>query len=575
MGLTLDKTVIGAFKPYDHVSAPEPTLTKNTADPTMTYDETIKNFPTSDVPPGLPENFPETILSNAKPEIKDILQDPAILHHYKQALDKLIIGEDKNKLLLLLIALTSYMDKVLGAIILGESSAGKSHLMNSVLKFFSNVEEYTRITQAAPDRAAQDFAGRILKIGEMRGADAAQANLRVLISEGKLRLWTTTRNEEGQITDEIIETQGVPALFTTSTNLRPDEELLNRLFLVSIDETEPQTKKVLAYEAQEFMDPDCEELNEPPQPLKDALEFLGSTPFSQTLIPFADQLAAKFPSRSVKARRDFKKLLYIISAVSFLHQMQRPIVYKTKIKQYVVALPVDFYIAWEICEQGLRETLMNVQKRSLEVLDIFKDPNVASLTSRQVADMTRLSQTRAREILNSLVNFGFLLKDVSSKEHSFSLKENVDVDGTIGNFVSSSLSFDEKEFEKWLNSKNLITRYRVWSTEYVNPITGEPASIPPSRVMTKAETEHKPSLKEHNNIEEDTKNAIVPPFELFMTQLHGRVQNPTERSAFVTSIMDLKSCGPEEAEKRFQKLVDEGFIMWFDERNTTKYRWVR
>lgn len=464
----------------------------------------------SDVSLGLTEDFLEKVLSNKKPEVREILLDIAILHRYKRALDRLITGEDKAKLLLFLIALTSYMLKVLGAIIMGTSSAGKTHLMNSVLKFFGNVEEYTRITQASPDRIAQDFTYKILKVDELRGTEKAQSSLRVWISEGKLRLLTTTRGEDGKITTEVLETNGVPCFITTTTSVRPDEELMNRLFLISIDETEAQTRSILEYEARQFMDPDFEQKMQPSEDLIFALNWLARSPFHDVLIPFADQLAQKFPSKSVKARRDFKKLLYVVGAVAFLHQLQRPIVYKEKVSQYVVALPVDFLMAWEVCEQGMKETLMNIQKRSLEVLNLFNDTHVEGLTSRQVATKTRLSQSRAREILNGLVDFGYLVKDESKKEHSFSIKENIGLDGMISDFETSCLSFDENKFEEWLIENDLKTRYKAWTTNYVNPITGEERPIPYSRVLKKNETEQHLTVKQQNRQEETSKNRIEP-----------------------------------------------------------------
>jgi len=291
--------------------------------------------------------------------------------------------------------------------------------------------------------------------------------------------------------------------------LKPDEELLNRLFLISIDETESQTRKVLEYEAKEFMDPDFQHKINPPQELIEALNWFATSPFHEVLIPFAGQLAKKFPSKSVKARRDFKKLLFIIGAVAFLHQLQRSIVYKEKVFQYVVALPVDFLMAWEVAEEGMKETLMNIQKRSLEVLELFKDPYVEGLTSRQVATKTRLSQNRGREILNNLVDFGYLVKDRTKKEHMFVLKENIDVNGMISDFETSCLSFDENKFEEWLVEQNLKTRHRVWTTRYVNPITGEELPISYSRVLKKTETEQKETVKQQNSQPRTSKTPIV------------------------------------------------------------------
>ena len=262
------------------------------------------------------------------------------------------------------------------------------------------------------------------------------------------------------------------------------------------------------------MDPDFEEKAQPPQELVEALNFIAVTPFYEVLVLFADQLAKKFPSKNLRARRDFKKLLYIVGAVAFLHQLQRPIVYKAKTRQYIVALPVDFLIAWEVAEEGMKETLLNIQKRSLEVLELFKDSYVEGFTSRQVATQTRLSQNRAREILNGLVNFGYLVRDRSQKEHLFLLKGNIDVDNTISDFESSILSFDEKKLEEWLTQQKLITRYRVrYPTEYVNPINGEELPvfyITPSRVMTKSETEQESTVKQQKSLKETSVSSIVP-----------------------------------------------------------------
>jgi len=542
---------------------------------------------TSDVSLGSTEDFLETIFASEKPEIKEILCDPAILFRYKQALSHLVAGEDKNSVLLFLIGLTSHMKKVLGAIIMGESSTGKSHLMNSVLKFYSNTESYTRLTEASPDRIAKDYSHKILCVGELHGAEKAQSSLRVWISEGKLRLLTTTRGEDGKITTEVLETNGVPCFITTTTSVNPDEELLNRLFLISIDESEAQTKKVLEYEAIEFIDPDFEEKTKPSQILIDALNFLALTPFKEVLIPYADQLAKNFPSGNVKARRDFKKLCFIIGAVAYLHQFQRPIVYRTKFAQYIVALPIDFLMAWQIAEEGMKETLMNIQKRSMAVLELFNDE---SFTSRQVANKTKLSQNRAREILNNLVDFGYLTKDTSQKEHSYSRKENIDKNATINDFEVSCLAFGEKEFKEWLDSKNLTTRQhlKTWSNEYVDPFIGEKHSIPLDSVSCSIKKEvSNPNLdvKQQNNEVDASKSSIVPissvplkvkPLTIQEVKilLRSSFKKGTEQD-FVSEAMRIGNLTRKDADALFDRLVDEGSLGWLDENGVTVWSWLR
>jgi len=190
--------------------------------------------------------------TETKEKAKALLNSPSLLYQIKKRLDKDIEGEDENKLLLFIIANTSLMNTPLGAIVTGNSSGGKNHLTRNVLKHFDNVEEVSRITEAAPDRLGQDFTNKILMVDELRGAEKSQASLRVWISEGRLRLLTTTRDDNGKITTEVIETNGVPCFITTTTSVTIDEELLNRLFIISIDETQEQTRKIMRFEAKQF-----------------------------------------------------------------------------------------------------------------------------------------------------------------------------------------------------------------------------------------------------------------------------------------------------------------------------------
>jgi len=232
----------------------------------------------------------KSLWGDLDPEVEALLKDPALLYRVKCELDRFIVGEDKNKLLLFLICASSYTKFPLGAIITGESSSGKSWLMNNVLRFFDNVEEYTRITPSAPDRLGVDFTNRILKVEELKGSEQAQATLRVWISEGKLRLLTTSTDTREA---EVIETLGVPTFITTCSEVNVDTELLNRVFFLSIDESREQTRKILEFEAKEYgilgienekdIDPIFKRMFQP-------LMFID-----KVIIPYADILAKHFP----------------------------------------------------------------------------------------------------------------------------------------------------------------------------------------------------------------------------------------------------------------------------------------
>jgi len=517
--------------------------------------------------------LPENIFGECPPEIAEWLLDPALLYRVKCQLDKDIIGEDKNKLLLFLICASSMTKWPLSAVISGSSSAGKSWLMNNVLKYWDNVEEYTRITAAAPDRLGYDFSHRILKVEELRGTEKAQATLRVWISEGKLRLLTTEIGEDGKLTATTIETNGIPTFVTTVTDPDIDDELLNRLFILSIDESEEQTRKILRFEAKTYMFLGVENHEETTFKFNDVfnpLTFIG-----RAIIPYTELLAEKFPipkgkELSVGPRRDFKKLLFLIGVCAFLHGAQRIIVQKeeNKFERFIVASPVDFYIVWRICEDGLLQTLLKLTDRHKRVLEVFKDYET-SLTVKDVAAELDVSESTARVYLNSLVRKGYLSKDTSEKTHRYSLKRKPDLDVSIQKCIISLADFEENKLEEWLTQQNYKVVYRPKGPmQYVDPLTGETFELSklyeqegPSRyntILSKIMKKQDLSLKEVSAQENmlHSKNAT---FSDVLPELRRRLQADFTEADFVVIARQL-GLSETEAKNLFVRLRDEGCL---------------
>jgi len=515
--------------------------------------------------------LPKNIFGECPSEIAEWLLDPALLYRIKCELDKDIIGEDKNKLLLFLICVSSFTKWPLSAIISGSSSAGKSWLMNNVLKHFPNVEEYTRITAAAPDRLGSDWTNRILKVEELRGTEKAQATLRVWISEGKLKLLTTEIGEDGKLTATTIETNGVPTFVTTVTDPDIDDELLNRLFILSIDESEEQTRQILRFEAKKYMFlgvENNEEKNELFESLFESLMFVN-----RVIIPYAELLAEKFPipkgkELSVGPRRDFKKLLFLIGVSAWLHKAQRLIVQKGNniLERYVVASPVDFYIVWRICEDGLLQTLLKLTDRHKRVLEVFRDYEI-SLTVKDVAAELDVSESTARVYLNSLVRKGYLSKDTSEKTHRYSLKRKPDLDVSIQKCIISLADFEENKLEEWLTQQNYKVVYRPKGPmQYVDPLTGETFELSklyeqegPSRyntILSKIMKKQDLSLKEVSAQENmlHSKNAT---FSEILPELRRRLQADFTEADFIVIVRQL-GLSETEAKNLFVRLRDEG-----------------
>jgi len=451
-----------------------------------------------------PERAP-TSETSPKEDIERLLQDPSLLFKLKQELDRYIIGEDESKLLLYLICASSFTKFNLSAIITGSSSSGKSWLKKNVLQYFGNVLSYTRVTGAAPDRLGKSLVGKILDVEELRGSEAAQPTLRIAISEGRLSLLTTARNPEGGITTEEITTEGTPTFITTCTSPDIDDELLNRLFMISLNESKEHTKEIIKFEAEKYHRLGDVEDAEKPNMLFGAIinELL---PITTVEIPFLEFLAAKFPlpegkERACGPRRDFKKLVYLIGIVAWLHQKQRVIVEKTGIlDRCVVASPVDFQLVWNLCETGFLQTLYRLTKRHEEVLSCFKSDSIK--TTGEVAAETGYSENRARDYLRGLVYRGYLAEDDSQKTHKYMLKQEKKLQGTIAEFVASLNGFEENRLEEWLKHQNYKIVFKPLSPpKAINPVTGEVLE----RLETKTILLNLPIATEH---------GTIPPIEL-------------------------------------------------------------
>jgi len=400
------------------------------------------------------------------PEVEALSKDPALLHRIKRDLDEFIVGEDENKLHLFLICLSYVTLRPLGGIITGEASSGKSTLLHAVTQYFRNVDYFTRITPASLDRLSKDLTGRILVVEELRGAEAAQPTIRVAISEGKLRLLTTERDDKGKIVPREIETKGIPVFLTTTTATAIDQETQARFDLLSMDESEEQTRLILSHEADEYR---CSKPR--PEPNPTIRSSLGSLLPYDVLVPFADRLVLHFPSDRLSARRDFRKLLQITSMVAFLYQYQRLLVKKRDypIRAYIVATPLDLRYALTIAGNSLRQSLMGLPSRVLALLQYFELNE--QKTSRIIAEKAGISQRTARRWLQNLVRGGYLSVDEAQKEHQFYLVDKARQSLSL-ELPESASEWSPEKLRSWLSEEGYKILREAPEAPYGDPFTG-------------------------------------------------------------------------------------------------------
>jgi DNA primase len=141
----------------------------------------------------------ETVLSEAeRAQALDLLSDPKLLDRILSDFESCgVIGEETNKLLGYLAAVSRKLEEPLAVILQSSSAAGKSSLMEAILAFMPEEDrvKYSAMTgQSLFYMGETDLKHKILAIVEEQGAEKATYALKLLQSEGELTIASTGKD---------------------------------------------------------------------------------------------------------------------------------------------------------------------------------------------------------------------------------------------------------------------------------------------------------------------------------------------------------------------------------------------
>ncbi len=372
-----------------------------------------------------------------KTEILNFAHNPDILQIWNNDLNKTHVGDDKNKVLAgILLASSKRNGHEQAVLIQKQSSAGGSNLQNSILEYFDNKIKLTRMTGAYLDRSGIDYTGKILAIGEMSGFDSASSSLRQKLSEGKTELATTNRDDKGSIMTEILKTSGRPSFMTTTTSLEIHPELENRFWILSVDETQNQTKAVNIHQ---FAKDTFEYNSWTPSPEIKGLLNSGVLEDHRIVNLFAKVLGEQFPCDNVTARRDSKRFADLTTTITYIHQYQR-IKIKTRNQVFLLTSYRDLELALYYGENALKNTLNKLDKKAESVLEYMKaSKDKEFFTRNDLCNALEIPYETMKRILAKLVGRSFveLVEENRIWKHKLSNK-----------VLIGDLSFGGTDFEK-------------------------------------------------------------------------------------------------------------------------------
>ena len=338
---------------------------------------------------------------------EEIASNPNILDGFYEALQATgFAGEERAAKLVYLVLTSRYLDRPLAAAVKGPSSAGKSALVDRVLKFFpkSACIKLTGMSEKALAYGEYSLKHKVLVIAEASGlGSGVKAYLvRSLVSEGRID-YETVESGEGGLKPRRIEREGPTGLLVTTTEHRLDPELETRMLSIPIDDSREQTRAVLLAEARGGNETEKADL-------RAWRAFQQLVPGGSSVdVPFAEHLAEKIPPIATRLRRDFLALLTLIKAHALLHHATR----KRDEQGRIVATLDDYRVVRglvaDLIAQGVEARVPRGVRQVVEY--VRSQPTSASESITAMAKELDVHKGTASRWVKQAVDMGYLIND--------------------------------------------------------------------------------------------------------------------------------------------------------------------
>lgn len=380
----------------------------------------------------------------------ELLTDPNLLKRILKDFEVCgVVGEESNKLVGYLSAVSRKLENPLAIIIQSSSAAGKTSLMEAVLAFMPEEErvKYSAMTgQSLFYMGETSLKNKILAIVEEEGAERASYAIKLLQSEGELTIASTGKDPaSGKLVTHEYHVEGPVMIFVTTTSIEIDEELLNRCIMLTVNESREQTRAIHILQRQMETLEGLLQLRE-----RDYLYKLHRN--AQRLLkpilvanPYARHLT--FLDDTTRTRRDNKKYLTLIRSIALLHQFQRPqktTVARGKPEPFIEVTIEDIELANELADEVLGRSLDELppQTRRLlikleEMVNAGCEQNAVDreyyrFTQREVREYTGFGNTQVKTHLRRLEELEYIIAHRQLRGQSFSYELAYDGKGKDG-----------------------------------------------------------------------------------------------------------------------------------------------
>jgi len=278
--------------------------------------EQIKN-----AAPEMPQR--PTLTAEQRKAAEDFLKSKNLMQRTNELIGKSgMIGEESNRLLMYLIFTSRKLNQPLHIVSLGASGTGKTHLQEKIGELIPEEDkiEITTLSENAFYYFGQrELKNKLILIEDLDGAESSLYPLRELQSKKRISKTIAHKNTKGETRTIHLVVEGPVSVSGCTTQEQIYEDNANRSFLIYLDESKEQDKKIMEYQRKSSAGKVNEEEEQVAQELmKNCQRLLEPI---KIINPFAELL--NIPEEVLKPRRTNNHYLQFIEVVTYYHQFQR------------------------------------------------------------------------------------------------------------------------------------------------------------------------------------------------------------------------------------------------------------
>ncbi len=318
-----------------------------------------------------------------------------------------IVGEENSRMLLFLIII-SYLNKnPLHALVQGSSGSGKTHIISRIADLMpqEDVLRFTRITESSLYNWGEfDLFQKVVIIEDLDGLkeDALYA-LREFISNQVLRSSVTIKDKKGNNKSSHKIVKGQFSSLSATTKGETYEDNMSRSFLLAVDESKQQTKRIIEYQNRRNageIDP-----NQSQKAIHFIQQVVRNLKYYEVINPYATKL--HLPEKVHKIRRLNEMYQAVIKQVTFLNQYQRKL---TKDNQLITEIE-DIEQATEILFESIVlkvDELDGSLRQFFERLKKYVKNENQDFILREVRQEFNISKTQVFRYMQTLTELEYI-----------------------------------------------------------------------------------------------------------------------------------------------------------------------